>query len=111
MPKNNTDSEPPATPKGIPSPTGMRFNPESPTFGPSSPATGSETDQEQNTPDTPPLNPSAISDPLAGPRPLIAWYRGKCPLHWTLPLCQQADRSRREKDKERHIQDKGLLEM
>ena len=41
------------------------------------------------------------SDPLAEPRPLSAWYRGKYALRQTLSVAvSQADRNRREKDKE-----------
>ena len=61
MSKHNPDSEPPAKSKDIPSSRpGMQLNPKSPTFGHSSPATGSDADQEQNTLDTPLLHSSAI---------------------------------------------------
>lgn len=40
------------------------------------------------------------SDPLTGALPVSAWCRGRYPLRQTLPLYQQADRRRREKDKE-----------
>ena len=65
--------------------------------------------------DLPGCEPQAVPktenpDPLAGPQPVSAWYQGQYPLHRTLQLCQQADKSRREKDKERQIRDKELLE-
>ena len=65
--------------------------------------------------DFPGCEPQAVPktenpDPLAGPQPVSAWYQGQYPLHQTLQLCQQADKSRREKDKERQIRDKELLE-
>ena len=61
--------------------------------------------------DLPGCEPQAVPktenpDPLAGPQPVSAWYQGQYPLHRTLQLCQQADKSRREKDKERQIRDK-----
>ena len=42
--------------------------------------------------------------PVPGRQPASAWYRGQYPLHQALSSCQQVDRSRREKDKERQIQ-------
>ena len=48
--------------------------------------------------------------PVPGRQPASAWYRGQYPLHQALSSCQQADRSRREKDKEWQIRDKELPE-
>ena len=38
------------------------------------------------------------SDPLAGPQPASSWRRGQYPLHRTSPLCQQADKRRKNKE-------------
>ena len=37
------------------------------------------------------------------------WYRGQYPLHRKSPLCVQADRKRKESDRERQLRDEPLL--
>jgi hypothetical protein len=45
-----------------------------------------------------------------GSESVSSWYKGKYPLHYRQPMCVQADRETRRKDKERQIRDKRLLE-